>query len=199
MPGNFGFKYVYSSKHINDMLTKISETGRPDKLTNSYMQNTWLLKDAKYSAVLDLLKDMKFVDDGGTPTELYAEYQNSSISKKALAKGIRNAYPEFFKAYPTANNLPKETIIGYFKQKTGVEGSSLDRIVSTFMTLCNLADFSSTGEASNKETDQSGKDGSIIGSTLLPITMNIQIVIPSDVTEEQYDKIFSSIKKFLTK
>ena len=88
MPGQFGFKYVYVAKHINNMLTKVRETGRPDKLTNTYMREIWLLKDAKMSAVLDILKDMDFVDSNGMPTELYAEYQNSSLSKKALAKGI---------------------------------------------------------------------------------------------------------------
>ena len=34
-------------------------------------------------------------------------------------------------------------------------------------------------------------------SPAIPITMNIQIVIPSDATAEQYDNIFSNIKKYL--
>src|SRR4030066_2545326 len=110
MPGQLCFKYVYIAKHINDVLAKVRDTGRPDKLTNAYMQDVWLLKDAKMSAVLDILKDMEFFDGNGIPTELYAEYQNPSLSKKALAKGIKKAYPELFKAYPNAHNREKETI-----------------------------------------------------------------------------------------
>lgn len=205
MPGQVGFKYVYVAKHINDVLDKVHSTGRPDKLTNTYMRDTWLFKDAKMSAVLDILKDMEFVDDGGTPSELYAEYQNPALSKKALAKGIKKAYPELFKAYPNAHNMPKETIVGYFKQKTGAEKAVLDKIVSTFTTLCSLADFSSSTDVSDnsfqgKPQDKPNGFGSntMPNSTLVPITMNIQIVIPSDASAEQYDKIFASIKKFLT-
>ena len=78
MPGQLGFKYVYVAKHINDVLAKVHNTGRPDKLTFAYMRDDWLLKDAKYSAVLDLFKDMDFVDDAGVPTTTYAEYQNAA-------------------------------------------------------------------------------------------------------------------------
>ena len=198
MPGQLGFKYVYSAKHITDVLLKVHDTGRPDKLTNTYMRDVWLLKDAKMSAVLDILKDMDFVDGNGIPTECYAEYQNPSLSKKALAKGIIKAYPELFKAYPNAQSLDKATVIGYFKQRTGAEKAVLDKIVTTFTTFCGLADFSTevmpipSGTPPLEEPKPNN-------STLIPITMNIQIVIPSDATSEQYDKIFSSIKKFLTK
>jgi hypothetical protein len=199
MPGQLGFKYVYSAKHINAVLGKLRDTGRPDKLTNTYMKDIWLLKDAKTSAVLDILKDMEFVDGNGIPTVLYAEYQNPSLSKKALAKGIKKAYPELFKAYPKAHNLEKETITGYFKQKTGVEKSVLDKIVTTFTTFCSLADFSTEAVPPSSVTESVIEEPKPSTNTLIPITMNIQIVIPSDATSEQYDRIFSSIKKFLTK
>ena len=199
MPGQLGFKYVYIAKHINDVLSKVHNTGRPDKLTNAYMQDVWLLKDAKTSAVLDILKDMGFIDSNGVPTELYAEYQNPALSKKALAKGIRKAYPELFKAYPNAHSLAKETITGYFKQRTGAEKAVLDKIVTTFTTFCSLADFSNESAQPSSAAASETKEAKSSTSTLLPITMNIQVVIPSDATSEQYDKIFSSIKKFLTK
>jgi hypothetical protein len=199
MPGQFGSKYVYTTKHINDVLTKVRDTGRPDKLTNTYMKNVWLLKDAKTSAVLDILKDMDFVDGNSIPTVLYAEYQNPSLSKKALAKGIKKAYPELFKAYPNAHNREKETITGYFKQRTGAEKSVLDKIVATFITFCSLADFSTEAEPPSSDNKPPIEEPKPSTSTMIPITMNIQIVIPSDATSEQYDRIFSSIKKFLTK
>jgi len=199
MPGQFGFKYVYVAKHINDVLAKVRDTGRPDKLNNDYMQHVWLLKDAKMSAVLDILKDMGFVDGNGIPTELYAEYQNPSLSKKALAKGLKKAYPELFKAYPNAHKLEKETIIGYFKQRTGAEKAVLDKIVTTFTTFCSLADFSTEAVPPSSTHESVTEEPKPSTSTLIPITMNIQIVIPSDATTEQYDRIFSSIKKFLTK
>lgn len=201
MPGKFGYKYVYSAKHITTLLGKIQETGRPDKLTITYVQKVWLLSDAKYSAVLDILRDMGFIDNTGMPLDLYAEYQNPSLAKTALSKGIKNAYPELFKAYPNAQNLEKSKLSGYFKQITGEEKRTLERIVATFITICGLADFPSTTENELSERKQQGEEIPNTppnSSSLIPITMNIQIVIPSDASSEQYDKIFSSIKKFLT-
>ena len=199
MPGNFGSKYVYVAKQINEVLTKVRETGRPDKLTNAYMKLVWLFKDAKVSSVLDILKDMGFVGANGVPTDLYAEYQNPSLSRKALAKGIKRAYPELFKAYPDANKLDKTIIYGYFKQRTGAEKTVLDKTITTFTTLCNLADFSEETEDLLSSANESLEEPVERQGTIIPITMNIQIVIPTDATSEQYDKIFSSIKKFLTK
>lgn len=200
MPGQEGFKYVYVVGHIDDILAKIRDTGRPDKLTSPYMQKTWLLKNAQYSAMLDLLKDMGFVDSSGIPTSLYAEYQNSDLAGLALAKGIKTAYSSLFKAYPSAQTLSKETLEGYIKQHTGAEASVITKISGTFRKLCSLADFSDGQDTSQPGLDQNKPDTktALLDSTI-PITMNIQIVIPSDATAEQYDKIFSSLKKFLMK
>lgn len=195
MPGNFGFKYVYRANQIEDVLKKIAETGRPDSLTLSYLQKTWLLKDAQYSAVIDLLKDMKFLD-GNKPSDLYGEYQNHEKAKSALAKGIRNAYPELFKAYPTAYNIPNQTLSGYFKQQTGQDDSVIKKMLTTFKKLCSLADFAGT-QITNVIQKQAGIDFGTTTQVPIPITMNIQIAIPPDATAEQYDKIFSSIKKNL--
>lgn len=202
MPGKKGFKYVYSADHINHILKKITETGRPDKLTMPYLRDTWLLKNAQYSAVLDILRDMDFIDSSGVPTSLYAEYQNPAKAKKALAKGIKNAYSQLFKAYPNAYSLDKVTLDGYIKQHTGAEKAVLDKISKTFRSICSLAEFNGEGpEEVDKEESKKkiGEKPFGAAETLVPITMNIQIVIPSDATEGQYDKIFSSLRKFLMK
>jgi len=74
MPGNKGFRYVYSPVHITKFLEKIRATGRPDKLTFPYLRDTWLLKNKQYMEVVTLLKDMEFLDSSSVPIKLYAEY-----------------------------------------------------------------------------------------------------------------------------
>jgi hypothetical protein len=199
MPDNKGFKYVYIMGHISDVLQKIQDTGRPDKLNFPYIRDTWLLKNAQYSAVLDLLTDMGFLDNAGIPTSIYAAYQNPTLAKITLAKGIRNAYPTLFRAYPNAQNLTREELTGYIKQQTGADQSVLEKTVGTFMKLCSLADFSAKGLPNPEAGSKSEEELILTKDTLIPITMNIQIVIPNDATDEQYDRIFSSIKKFLTR
>lgn len=200
MPEYSGFKYVYSLKHIEHVFKKVKEAGRPDKLTLTYLKDTWILKNAQYSAVLDLLRAMDFIDTSGRPTALYAEYQNPKYAKKSLAKGIKNAYSKLFKAYPNAQDLSNEELKGYFKQQTGAEQSVLTKLLSTFSKLRDMADFTKLEDVdTNNKISKDGTIPSGLPQSLIPITMNIQIIIPSDASPEQYDKIFSSIKKFLIK
>ena len=110
MPGKEGFKYVYAAAHIEEMLDKIQHTGRPDKLTITYAKNTWLFTNSQYSAVIELLKDMEFLDSSNAPTEIYAQYQNPAIARKVLAESIKKAYPSLFKAYPTANSISDDVL-----------------------------------------------------------------------------------------
>ena len=140
MPGTKGFRYVYGSIQISNILDKIKNTGRPDRLTFPYIRDTWLLKNKQYADVITLLKDMGFLDNNGVPTELYAEYQNPTLAKNALASGIRNAYPALFKAFPNAHLLNRKDIEGYFRQQTGKAGSVLGKILATFQMLCSGTD-----------------------------------------------------------
>lgn len=200
MPEIKGYKYAYSAKQIGEVFSKIKETGRPEKLTITYMQNTWLLKNAQYGALIDILKDMKFLEDSGAPTNLYAKYQNNSHSNEALEEGIKNLYPDLFKAYPKANEMPKEQLDGFFKQHTGADKSVISKLYTTFNKLCSMTEFQNDNsklsfDSRQQEKKNTNKDD--FKHNTIPITMNIQIVIPSDATSDQYDKIFTSIKNNL--
>jgi hypothetical protein len=194
MPEVKGFKYVYSVGQINEVLKKVKETGRPEKLTIGYVQNSWLLKNAQYSSVIELLKSMGFLAEDGTPTDIYAQFQNPDLSDRVLAEGVKRAYPHLFKAYPSAQDMPKETLSGYIKQHTGADKTVIEKIYGTIKRLCSLGDFSAASPLGTPSAPPAPPP-----NLPIPITMNIQIVIPSDATAEQYDKIFSSIKKNLLK
>ena len=198
MPESNGYKYAYSVGQIDQVLEKIKDTGRPDKLTTGYMKNTWLLKNAQFSAVLDILKGMQFISSDGSPTDLYAKFQNDSLSKEAIAEGVLNAYPDLFKAYPKAFQLSKDELQGYIKQQTGADSSVISKIYGTIKKLISHGDFNG-GQIAPKESNSGSGQRKVNAQNMgsIPITMNIQIVIPSDATPEQYDKIFSSIKKNL--
>lgn len=198
MPQVGDYVYVYSTKHIDNTLDKIASTGRPDKLTTTYMRDTWLLKNAQYSAVLDLLKKMDFIDDNGAPKDNYGKYQNTTIRNETLVIGIKNAYQKLFKAYPKANELPRGDLKGYFKQHTGADDSVVTKLVTTFKHICSKANFNNVSQSTTENNDKPKDEGGTLQNEVqhsLPITMNIQIVIPSEASAEQYDKIFSSIKK----
>jgi len=199
MPGNKGFRYVYSPVHITKTLEKIRATGRPDKLTFPYLRDTWLLKNKQYMEVVTLLKDMEFLDSSSVPIKLYAEYQNPTLAKKALAKGIRNAYPELFKAFPSAQSLPKTELEGYFKQQTGKAGSTLNKILSTFQTLCSHADFAGVGVEPEEPPPKYRREGAEEGRVKIEpkIQLNIEIHIAPDTPDDKIETIFKNMKQYL--
>ena len=194
MPGTKGFRYVYATTQITKLLNKVQNTGRPDKLNFSYVRDTWLLKNEQYRAVLDLLEDMGFVDSSSVPTQLYAKYQNSALAGRALAEGIRRAYPDLFRAYPNAQSLSKTELTGYFKQQTGKAGSVLEKMLSTFKTLCSLADFSAVPTPEYEVLE--GEEGHRV--KIEPkIQVNIEIHIAADTPDGKIETIFKNMKKYL--
>ena len=198
MPGNKGFRYVYSPVHITKVLEKIKTTGRPDKLTFPYLRDTWLLKNKQYMEVVALLKDMEFLNSSGAPTELYAKYQNPPVAEQVLAKGIRNAYAELFKAYPNAQSLSKTELEGYFRQQTGKAGSVIGKILSTFQVLCSHTDFAGVGVATEEPPKYRKGEAEEGGVKVEPkIHLNIEIHIAPDTPDDKIEKIFKNMKQYL--
>ncbi len=203
MPGTKGFRYVYASTQITNVLEKIRTTGRPDKLTFPYLRDTWLIKNKQYSDVLVLLKDMEFLDNNGVPTALYGKYQNSAIAKNALARGIRNAYPELFKAFPNAHSLTRGDLEGYFRQQTGKAGSVLGKMLATFQTLCSITDFPDVEvekEVVVEEPIHDHKQESVPKSKARVepgIQLHIEIHIAADTPDDKIEAIFKNMKTYL--
>ncbi len=198
MPGDKGFRYAYTSGQITKLLEKVQNTGRPEKLNFTYVRDTWLLKNEQYRSVIDLLEDMEFIDSAGAPTSLYAEYQNPNIAKQTLAKGIKNAYPQLFKAYPNAQSLSRSELDGYFKQQTGRAVAALGMTTMTFKTLCSLADFSKVESIPVKKLPEHIYTEQKPGFRLEPnIYVNIEIHISPEMTDEKIETIFKNMKRYL--
>jgi hypothetical protein len=201
MAGVKGFRYIYAAAQLTKTLEKIQKTGRPDKLNFRYMRDTWLLKNAQYTATIDVLEDMGFIDSSGVPTDLYAQYQNPALAKKALATGVKKAYPELFKAYPHAYAMSRAELEGYFKQQTGKAGSTLGMMVSTFRTLCSLAEFSAVEGAVVEESRTYGHEDiqeEKVGVSVKPnVYINIEIHISPEMTDEKIETMFKNMKRYL--
>lgn len=201
MPSKNDFVWVYVAKHITNLLDKIQTTGKPDKLTITHVQKNWLLKDAKYSAVLELLRKMGFIDQSGMTTALYSEYQNPAKAREALARGIRNAYPMLFKTYPEAHRLPTDQLDGFIKEHTGADQSVVRKIRTTFTTLCSKSDFGVYNRGIAGMAGQVGASTQGVPQEQVRVSpnlqLNIELHISADMTEEKIETIFKNMRKYL--
>ncbi|MGA2761855.1 MAG: DUF5343 domain-containing protein [Spirochaetia bacterium] len=202
MPVKSGFTYVYIAAQIPKLLAKVQATGKPDKLTITHVQKSWLLKDAKYSAVLELLREMGFLDPSGVPTGLYSEYQNPNKAAAALTKGIGNAYPSLIQTYPKLHELPADQLKGYVKEHTGADESVVKKICSTITALIGLSSLPDSGSSAI------GTPGgnAVGGSNAQPqpqvgvnpsIQLNIELHISPEMPEDKIEAIFRNMKKYL--
>lgn len=181
----------------------------PEKFTTKF------LKDLGFTSSTDIqfinvLKSLGFLDESGTPTELYFQLFDRSISKRLIADGIRRSYADLFALNVNAQTMTRDVLKGKFKTLTGGQktDSTLNQMVSTFINLCAYADWTETpvmsaipSNAENINTDpqvitpQVATEPSV--SRGLDLNYNIHIHLPATRDQAVYDALFASLAKHI--
>lgn len=205
--------YLPSYKNVGKLFEKISSAKIPEAFVQRYMYDTLGLKSAGDRALIPLLKAMGFIDTTGKPTSEYSKLKNSSLSKGAIANGIKKAYASLFASNENAHTLSLPDLKGLVAQVAGSDSETTNKIAGTLNALFKVADFSKAN-ASAKDTsgdedeeiqvqgDGKGKedlDKNDKGKQKRPMHpefhYNIQIHLPTNGTEETYLNIFNAIRK----
>src|SRR6266403_3086074 len=133
------FVYITNPAKIPLFLDKIRTAGKPNKVTLQTIQSLGF-KSVNDRPLLPIVKAMGLVDGSGVPTERWAAFR--SKPKPALAAGVREHYAKLFALYPDAHQKDTEALNSFFSSHTSVSAGTPKFIISTFKTLCSLADFS---------------------------------------------------------
>ncbi|MHB0877652.1 MAG: DUF5343 domain-containing protein [Anaerolineae bacterium] len=203
--------YVPNPAVVTRFFDKLPNVGAPGSVDAKWLSQVGFKTSNDY-ALIGLLEFLGFVDSSGKPTDLWSAYRNKSQSRRVMAQAIRSAYAELYSTYPDAGELDDSTLLDFFRQATKLGESTLSRVLHTFCKLVALADMDAAcppeATKGTKPDGESEPPPAAVAAEpkhkpkrsvepLLPISMNIQIVIPSDASEAQYDAIFSSIKRNL--
>ena len=164
---------------------------------------------------IKILKDLGFLDADGVPTDRYFEFLDRSRSENVVADGIREAYADLFAVNTRAYDLAVADVKN--KLRTLYKGAKsdtvIDRVASTFVALCEYAEFTQTtrsikdragvgdandtgddGERSETTTSSARPSGSL---TLGALQYHINIVLPESRDQAVYDAIFKSLRDHL--
>ena len=96
------------------------------------------------SALLQILKFIGFTNDSDVPTDLWRRFRGAD-HRKALAKGIRGGYAALFSHFPDPQDRTEEELRDFLKvDAPALPSERLSRIIKTFKTLAQEADFSAT-------------------------------------------------------
>ncbi len=185
----------------------ISNAQAPDKFTVKFMKDLGFTS-SNDTQFINILKSIGFLDDSGTPTERYFAFFDKTNAKRVVAEGIKEAYADIFMLNVKAYELGKDELKGKFKQlgDNKVSDATLTQKVSTFVALCEYADWS---EAIIQKTDKTNpedkedKDGLANGEisakakTGVSLCYDIHIHLPATRDEKVYDALFSSLTKHI--
>lgn len=195
--------YVSSNKNLDTLFSKIAAAKVPDKFTHSFLQQTIGLKGTNDRPYIPLLRTLGFLDASGTPTAAYRQLKNGSTAKGAIAAGVRSAYAPLFESEEAAHGLAADKLKGLVAQVAGTDEGMTARIVSTFIALAKLADFSATvegdsdeGTPDEREKEPEQEQQKQAGKSLRPeFHYNLQIHLPANGSEEVYLNIFNALRK----
>jgi len=201
------FQYTTVLGKLTVLLDKIRKIGIPKKATQGWLE-TLGYKSKNDRTMLKVIEFIGFLDESRVPTEVWKKYRGAD-HQKVLAIAIKTGYAELFNVYPIAWECSTSELESFFSTHTTAGKQVINKTVSTFTTLCGLADFSDGDEiktivkypdkklkkAEKKEvaTSETYKTGVISPS----LHINIQIHISADSSTEQIDQIFMSMSKHL--
>lgn len=178
----------------------------PDKFTTKFMADLGFTSSNDRQFV-NVLKAIGFLDETGTPTERYFKFLDQSFSKQMVAEGIREAYADLFALNIAAQTLSKSEVEGKFKTLTNgsKENATISYMASTFINLCNYADWSQPQkvikeEASSEEPTDSSTD--LVMETTekargIDLNYDIHIHLPATRDQAVYDALFASLAKHI--
>ena len=206
--------YTVKPNSIRAYFEAMLDAKPPERFTYRFLENLEF-KSTNDRLFIKILKDLGFLDTDGVPTDRYFEFLDRSRSEKVVADGIRDAYADLFAVNTTANELSVNDVKN--KLRTLYKGAKtdnvIDRVSSTFVALCEYADFSGPtrsdeDRAAVADEQDAGEDEErtaaiassprVSGSlTLDALQYHINIVLPESRDQAVYDAIFKSLRDHL--
>lgn len=192
------YPYMMSNNKIQPIILKIQQAARPAKFTLEFLR-TLGFTSTNDRAFIPLAKKMGFLMDDGTPTNLYDQLKDSTLTSKVLATQIKALYADLFAINTEIQRANENEIKGAISRVTGKDEDGVTRIYNTFKTLCSIADFNSTVSTNLTPEKAEEVDKVPISTTSKKneFHYNIQIHLPATTDISVYNAIFKSLKENL--
>lgn len=204
-----GYPYAQTKKSLKGTIDKMPNIGVPFKVDEKFLSSIGLSNQNDW-AVVKVLRFLDFVDKADQPTQVWRSYRNPEEAKSVMANAIRTAYSDLFAQHPNANVVNNSELSTYFAANTNSGPDVVRKTVSTFITLCEYADFGSAPGGGLSDSISNGAEtiveaqnsGNGIKPPALPdqqpaLHIDIQIHISPSADADQIENIFRSMAKHL--
>ena len=206
--------YILKPNSVPAYFHAIANAEAPERFTQRFLESLEF-KSTNDRLLIKVLKDLGFLDTDRVPSDRYFDFLDRTRSERVVAEAIREAYAGLFAVNTNAHELPLAEVRN--KLRTLFKGAknelAIERISTTFVTLCAYADFSVPPQSGKgrKRLDDERKDGQVeehqahAGTTTgVPAPLNvgalqyhINIVLPDSRDQAVFDAIFKSLRDHL--
>jgi len=205
------FPYTQVTGKLKSFLEKIQQVGRPDIVDKKWLASLGF-RASNDATIIPILKFIGFVDQSGKPIDnRWLAYRgDKSRARKVLAEGICEGYAELFQTYPDAHQRSDSDLESFFSTRSTAGAQVISKTVTTFKTLCELADFSDVTASAQPPVPEPPSPSGVVDTapgitrtavrglgTGVTININIQLTLPETTDETVYDKFFAALKKHL--
>jgi len=202
IPGNL--PYTSSAGVLRRVLEQIPTVEKPAVFTTDFLSTVMQATGGAARPVIPIFKSVGLLQQNGTPSDLYSQFQTSSGRATAALQALKTGFAEIFKRNTFAHKADKPAITDIVVAITGLPRSDkiVGYIVTTFQTLQDFAKGAaetSTAEPAH-DADRDGdpevrvplqQDRSAKGVGLV---YNINVVLPETTNVEVFSAIFKSLK-----
>ena len=195
------FPYTMAPGKFPELVDEIRTRGVPPRFQIKWLEAAGF-KSKNDRRFIPLLKFLNLIDDSGTTNENYAKLRGPGW-RGDLAALAREAYAPIFATLPDAHVRPKEQLIDQFRvEAPGSSSDVVNRMVTTFMAVCDLADFG-IDVAPHAEMADGGTAPAPSGPDPLPVVgppqpqIAVQVNLDPSMNPEQIDEVFKSLAKHI--
>ena len=197
------YPYTYALEKLPKLLNHIRDSAIPNQMSVSYLQKAGFTSSHDRS-LIPVLKFIRLVDQGGTPTDQYHYYRDDSTRDLVLGGLVQQSYAALYEMYPDAHNHEEAALRNFFRTDAKVSEEVATRMCSTFRALCMMARFDADSRkarppkaSSDGDFGLNGEEGLQRRVSSVQVCVNVQVVIPDTADASMIDNIFKSIAKHL--
>ena len=198
--------------NVSKILNKIKEAKTPDRFSQDFLATVLGFSGGGARPFIPLAKRLGLLASDGAPTELYHQFRNPSQSQQAMARAIKNGFPQLYKRNEYAHALDKKGLEGLIMEATGLDKNSrtLNAIAETFNALKTYANFELGEPESDTDTmppvseqDKAQSPQTVLQSrktntaTGLQLSYTIYLNLPDTTDQAVFNAIFKSLRENL--
>jgi hypothetical protein len=201
--------YMMSSGTLPKILNKICDASVPETFNGDFLGTKLGFPGGNQRVFISWAKKCDFLNEDGSPTQIYRDFRNSQYQGIAMAKALKIGYTEAYTRNEYAHELGRPEFTKLVTEITGLahDHGTVKAIAATFFNAKEFADF----EAKIEPKEEEPKATKIYAKNEEPDIQNIQkskklnlglnytinLVLPKTDDPAIYNAIFKSLKENL--